>query len=163
MPSQTSTRWSLLLLCLMPFCRCFMFGIGQNACRRLVQGLATVSKGTAEFLADGERLQPKVALPTFSSSRHSNVINNPSNLASSEIISQRCRGLLSVGQREDGLMGFISERFLCHFYRADDKVSEENHVPGAQRHFYWMALPWDQGSAPVTCGKHLPLSRGQSD
>lgn len=45
----------------MSFCRCFMFGIGQNACRRLVQGLATVSKGTAEFLADGERLQPKVA------------------------------------------------------------------------------------------------------
>ncbi|KAI3356955.1 hypothetical protein L3Q82_003598 [Scortum barcoo] len=39
---------------------CFTFGIGQNACRRLVQGLATVSKGTAEFLADGERLQPKM-------------------------------------------------------------------------------------------------------
>ncbi|KAK2851847.1 hypothetical protein Q5P01_008123 [Channa striata] len=33
---------------------------GQNACRRLVQGLASVSKGTAEFLADGERLQPKM-------------------------------------------------------------------------------------------------------
>ncbi|XP_076023152.1 von Willebrand factor A domain-containing protein 5B1 [Genypterus blacodes] len=40
--------------------RCFTFGIGQNACRRLVQGLATVSKGTAEFLTDGERLQPKM-------------------------------------------------------------------------------------------------------
>ncbi|KAL6119435.1 vwa5b1 [Pungitius sinensis] len=40
--------------------RCFTFGIGQNACRRLVQGLATVSKGTAEFLAEGERLQPKM-------------------------------------------------------------------------------------------------------
>lgn len=79
----------------MSFCRCFMFGIGQNACRRLVQGLATVSKGTAEFLADGERLQPKVALPSFSSSRHSNVINNPSNLTSSEIISQTCQGLYS--------------------------------------------------------------------
>uniref|UniRef100_A0A673BS36 von Willebrand factor A domain containing 5B1 n=1 Tax=Sphaeramia orbicularis TaxID=375764 RepID=A0A673BS36_9TELE len=39
---------------------CFTFGIGQNACRRLVQGLATVSRGTAEFLADGERLQPKM-------------------------------------------------------------------------------------------------------
>uniref|UniRef100_A0A3Q3X3M7 Uncharacterized protein n=1 Tax=Mola mola TaxID=94237 RepID=A0A3Q3X3M7_MOLML len=39
---------------------CFTFGIGQNACRRLVQGLATVSKGSAEFLADGERLQPKM-------------------------------------------------------------------------------------------------------
>ncbi|XP_065817720.1 von Willebrand factor A domain-containing protein 5B1 [Labrus bergylta] len=40
--------------------RCFTFGIGLNACRRLVQGLATVSKGTAEFLAEGERLQPKM-------------------------------------------------------------------------------------------------------
>lgn len=50
------------LICL---CRCFTFGIGQSACRRLVQGLATVSKGTAEFLADGERLQPKVLIPSF--------------------------------------------------------------------------------------------------
>ncbi|XP_069566964.1 von Willebrand factor A domain-containing protein 5B1 isoform X1 [Brachyistius frenatus] len=40
--------------------RCFTFGIGQSACRRLVQSLAAVSKGTAEFLADGERLQPKM-------------------------------------------------------------------------------------------------------
>ncbi|XP_034551162.1 von Willebrand factor A domain-containing protein 5B1 [Notolabrus celidotus] len=40
--------------------RCFTFGIGLSACRRLVQGLAMVSKGTAEFLADGERLQPKM-------------------------------------------------------------------------------------------------------
>ncbi|XP_071380506.1 von Willebrand factor A domain-containing protein 5B1 [Centroberyx affinis] len=42
------------------YIRCYTFGIGQNACRRLVQGLATVSKGTAEFLAEGERLQPKM-------------------------------------------------------------------------------------------------------
>ncbi|XP_075947732.1 von Willebrand factor A domain-containing protein 5B1 [Anarhichas minor] len=42
------------------YIRCFTFGIGQKACRRLVQGLATVSKGTAEFLAEGERLQPKM-------------------------------------------------------------------------------------------------------
>ncbi|XP_041655991.1 von Willebrand factor A domain-containing protein 5B1 [Cheilinus undulatus] len=42
------------------YVRCFTFGIGLNACRRLVQGLAAVSKGTAEFLADGERLQPKM-------------------------------------------------------------------------------------------------------
>ncbi|KAJ8412009.1 hypothetical protein AAFF_G00142760 [Aldrovandia affinis] len=42
------------------FARCFSFGIGQNACRRLVIGLSTVSKGTAEFLAEGERLQPKM-------------------------------------------------------------------------------------------------------
>ncbi|XP_036386646.1 von Willebrand factor A domain-containing protein 5B1-like [Megalops cyprinoides] len=42
------------------FTRCYTFGIGQNACRRLVIGLSTVSKGTAEFLAEGERLQPKM-------------------------------------------------------------------------------------------------------
>ncbi|XP_032375833.1 von Willebrand factor A domain-containing protein 5B1 [Etheostoma spectabile] len=42
------------------YIRCFTFGIGQSACRRLVRGLATVSKGTAEFLVDGERLQPKM-------------------------------------------------------------------------------------------------------
>ncbi|XP_063001377.1 von Willebrand factor A domain-containing protein 5B1 [Elgaria multicarinata webbii] len=40
--------------------RCYTFGIGQNACRRLVNGLAAVSKGSAEFLAEGERLQPKM-------------------------------------------------------------------------------------------------------
>ncbi|KAJ8390152.1 hypothetical protein AAFF_G00110260 [Aldrovandia affinis] len=42
------------------FTRCYSFGIGQNACRRLVIGVSTVSKGTAEFLAEGERLQPKM-------------------------------------------------------------------------------------------------------
>ncbi|KAK3547046.1 hypothetical protein QTP86_009246 [Hemibagrus guttatus] len=42
------------------FIRCYTFGIGQGACRRLIQGLATVSRGAAEFLAEGERLQPKM-------------------------------------------------------------------------------------------------------
>ncbi|XP_063798225.1 von Willebrand factor A domain-containing protein 5B1 [Pseudophryne corroboree] len=42
------------------FTRCYSFGIGQNACRRLVQGVACVSKGSAEFLIEGERLQPKM-------------------------------------------------------------------------------------------------------
>ncbi|XP_030211565.1 von Willebrand factor A domain-containing protein 5B1 [Gadus morhua] len=42
------------------YARCHTFGIGQGACRRLLQGLATVSKGTAEFLAEGECLQPKM-------------------------------------------------------------------------------------------------------
>ncbi|XP_053307638.1 von Willebrand factor A domain-containing protein 5B1 [Spea bombifrons] len=42
------------------FTRCYSFGIGQNACRRLVQGVASVSKGCAEFLMEGERLQPKM-------------------------------------------------------------------------------------------------------
>nr|XP_010310726.1 PREDICTED: von Willebrand factor A domain-containing protein 5B1 [Balearica regulorum gibbericeps] len=40
--------------------RCYSFGIGPNACKRLVQGLAAVSRGIAEFLAEGERLQPKM-------------------------------------------------------------------------------------------------------
>ncbi|XP_060750007.1 von Willebrand factor A domain-containing protein 5B1 [Tachysurus vachellii] len=42
------------------FIRCYTFGIGQGACRRLIHGLATVSRGASEFLAEGERLQPKM-------------------------------------------------------------------------------------------------------
>uniref|UniRef100_A0A8C9V8C5 von Willebrand factor A domain containing 5B1 n=1 Tax=Scleropages formosus TaxID=113540 RepID=A0A8C9V8C5_SCLFO len=42
------------------FTRCYCFGIGQNVCRRLVIGLSAVSNGMAEFLAEGERLQPKM-------------------------------------------------------------------------------------------------------
>lgn len=40
--------------------RCYSFGIGPTVCYRLVKGLASVSKGSAEFLMEGERLQPKV-------------------------------------------------------------------------------------------------------
>ncbi|NXM57346.1 VW5B1 protein, partial [Illadopsis cleaveri] len=40
--------------------RCYSFGVGPNACRRLVRGLAAVSRGISEFLAEGERLQPKM-------------------------------------------------------------------------------------------------------
>ncbi|NXI60440.1 VW5B1 protein, partial [Chloroceryle aenea] len=40
--------------------RCYSFGIGPHACRRLVRGLAAVSGGIAEFLGEGERLQPKM-------------------------------------------------------------------------------------------------------
>ncbi|KAM6216941.1 von Willebrand factor A domain-containing protein 5B1 [Rhynchocyon petersi] len=40
--------------------RCYSFGIGPNVCHRLVQRLASVSKGSAEFLEEGERLQPKM-------------------------------------------------------------------------------------------------------
>ncbi|XP_077480349.1 von Willebrand factor A domain-containing protein 5B1 isoform X2 [Stigmatopora argus] len=42
------------------YVRCFTFGIGQNACRRMLHEVAAVSRGTAEFLAEGERLQPKM-------------------------------------------------------------------------------------------------------
>ncbi|XP_053166305.1 von Willebrand factor A domain-containing protein 5B2 isoform X2 [Hemicordylus capensis] len=40
--------------------RCFTFGLGSGACRRLLRGLAKVSRGRAEFLSPGERLQPKL-------------------------------------------------------------------------------------------------------
>ncbi|XP_055117741.1 von Willebrand factor A domain-containing protein 5B1 isoform X3 [Symphalangus syndactylus] len=40
--------------------RCYSFGIGPNVCHRLVKGLASVSKGSAEFLMEGERLQTKM-------------------------------------------------------------------------------------------------------
>ncbi|XP_072465242.1 von Willebrand factor A domain-containing protein 5B1 isoform X2 [Notamacropus eugenii] len=40
--------------------RCYSFGIGPKACPRLVEGLAAVSKGSAEFVVQGERLQPKM-------------------------------------------------------------------------------------------------------
>ncbi|NWH89275.1 VW5B1 protein, partial [Aegithalos caudatus] len=40
--------------------RCYSFGVGPNACRRLVRGLAAVSRGISEFLAEGERLQPQM-------------------------------------------------------------------------------------------------------
>ncbi|XP_042636200.1 von Willebrand factor A domain-containing protein 5B1 [Orycteropus afer afer] len=40
--------------------RCYSFGIGPNVCHRLVQRLASLSKGSAEFLVEGERLQPKM-------------------------------------------------------------------------------------------------------
>ncbi|KAF7242607.1 von Willebrand factor A domain-containing protein 5B1 [Varanus komodoensis] len=40
--------------------RCFTFGLGSGACERLLKGLAKVSRGRAEFLSPGERLQPKL-------------------------------------------------------------------------------------------------------
>lgn len=153
----------------MSFCRCFMFGIGQNACRRLVQGLATVSKGTAEFLADGERLQPKVIFAQLfllktgffwpPESRYV-VIYRHWELINKELMSQRCQRLC-IPVREK--MWFTPESLFSHINHTDDKVSEENHVSSTQWYFHWMALSWDQGSASVPCGQHLPVSRGQSD
>ena len=40
--------------------RCFTFGIGSGASTALVEGLARAGNGTAEFVKEGERLQPKV-------------------------------------------------------------------------------------------------------
>ncbi|KAM6127450.1 LOW QUALITY PROTEIN: von Willebrand factor A domain-containing protein 5B2 [Phoenicopterus ruber ruber] len=40
--------------------RCFSFGMGPRACRRLLKGIAKVSRGRAEFLSPAERLQPKL-------------------------------------------------------------------------------------------------------
>ncbi|XP_078281303.1 von Willebrand factor A domain-containing protein 5B1 isoform X2 [Rhinoraja longicauda] len=49
-----------LVRCHVQTSRCYSFGLGQNASRRLVLGLASASKGAAEFLDEGERLQPKM-------------------------------------------------------------------------------------------------------
>uniref|UniRef100_A0A3Q1IEA1 VWFA domain-containing protein n=1 Tax=Anabas testudineus TaxID=64144 RepID=A0A3Q1IEA1_ANATE len=40
--------------------RCFGLGLGPRACRRLLQGIAKLTGGTTELLADEERLQPKL-------------------------------------------------------------------------------------------------------
>ncbi|XP_039569500.1 von Willebrand factor A domain-containing protein 5B2 isoform X3 [Passer montanus] len=40
--------------------RCFSFGMGPRACRRLLKAMAKVSRGRAEFLSPAERLQPKL-------------------------------------------------------------------------------------------------------
>ncbi|XP_039412918.1 von Willebrand factor A domain-containing protein 5B2 isoform X2 [Corvus cornix cornix] len=40
--------------------RCFSFGMGPRACRRLLKAMAKVSRGHAEFLSPAERLQPKL-------------------------------------------------------------------------------------------------------
>ncbi|XP_068604872.1 von Willebrand factor A domain-containing protein 5B2 [Brachionichthys hirsutus] len=40
--------------------RCFGLGLGPRACRRLLQGVATLTGGTTELLDDEERLQPKL-------------------------------------------------------------------------------------------------------
>ena len=40
--------------------RCFTFGIGSGASTALVEGLARAGSGSAEFVKEGERLQPKV-------------------------------------------------------------------------------------------------------
>ncbi|XP_054138590.1 von Willebrand factor A domain-containing protein 5B2 isoform X3 [Melozone crissalis] len=40
--------------------RCFSFGMGPRACRRLLKAMAKVSRGRAEFLSPSERLQPKL-------------------------------------------------------------------------------------------------------
>ena len=42
------------------FCRVFTFGIGSGASTALVNGLAKAGNGTAEFIKEGERMQPKV-------------------------------------------------------------------------------------------------------
>ncbi len=40
--------------------RVFTFGIGSGASTELVRGLARAGNGTAEFIQEGERMQPKV-------------------------------------------------------------------------------------------------------
>ncbi|MGH0154302.1 UNVERIFIED_CONTAM: hypothetical protein FKN15_027044 [Acipenser sinensis] len=40
--------------------RCFSVGLGPHVCPRLLRGVSRVTGGTAEFLSDGERVQPKL-------------------------------------------------------------------------------------------------------
>ena len=47
--------------CLISLFRCFTFGIGSGASTELVEGLAMAGNGSAEFVKEGERLQPKVS------------------------------------------------------------------------------------------------------
>ena len=44
------------------FFRVFTFGIGSGASTELVNGLAKAGNGTAEFIGEGEQMQPKVTL-----------------------------------------------------------------------------------------------------
>ena len=41
--------------------RCFTFGIGSGASTALVRGIARAGNGSAEFIADDERMQSKVS------------------------------------------------------------------------------------------------------
>ena len=43
----------------------FTFGIGSGASTELVRGLARAGNGTAEFIKEGERMQPKVLLKKY--------------------------------------------------------------------------------------------------
>ena len=43
-------------------CRCFTFGIGSGASSALVRGIARAGNGSAEFIADNERMQSKVCI-----------------------------------------------------------------------------------------------------
>ncbi len=44
----------------------FTFGIGSGASTALVKGLAKAGNGAAEFIKEGERMQPKVCHVTIS-------------------------------------------------------------------------------------------------
>ena len=45
--------------------RCFTFGIGSGALTALVRGITRAGNGSAEFIADNERMQSKVSSHTL--------------------------------------------------------------------------------------------------
>ena len=48
-------------MCLCVTFRFFTFGIGSGASTSLVRGIARAGNGSAEFIADNERMQSKVS------------------------------------------------------------------------------------------------------
>ena len=65
--------------------RCFTFGIGSGASSALVEGLAQAGNGTAEFVKEGERMQPKVSPHTICN-RSSVKVNDDREIESQNIV-----------------------------------------------------------------------------
>ncbi|XP_020828842.1 von Willebrand factor A domain-containing protein 5B1 isoform X1 [Phascolarctos cinereus] len=124
--------------------RCYSFGIGPKACPRLVQGLAAVSKGSAEFLVQGERLQPKMikSLKKAMAPVLSDVSvewNFPESME--VLISPINSSSLFPGDR---LVGY---GIMCNCtYHPGSRVSHHHSAPGSQSSVFYYSQ--DKGSAP---------------
>ncbi|XP_051844323.1 von Willebrand factor A domain-containing protein 5B1 isoform X3 [Antechinus flavipes] len=124
--------------------RCYSFGIGPKACPRLVEGLAAVSKGSAEFLMQGERLQPKMikSLKKAMAPVVSDVTVEWNFPESTEVlISPVSTGSLFPGDR---LMGY---GIVCNsFYQPSSRSIQHYGAPRSQSSVFYHSQ--DKGSAP---------------